>query len=345
MNDAPEMLRADRHRLLKEHLMSEIARQERAPRPRRKVVWLVAPPLAVAAVAAVTLVVPGRHTNRPVPAAPLPSVSAAPTRSAAPTPEPTDAAGLLSRAVSALRGRPAPQVTAGQFTYRWEIQEGANTSRHERKSWLSVNGRLSGLIVDPTMTGAGDPDGRNQWPPTLGAAQGAPTVASFDVPTYEFVAALPTDPQQLLHRLLYDDTHYAAPAMTDALRPQAAFSHVQMIFQNIMAPPPVAAALMEAAAQIPGTVVLADDVDAAGRHGVALAHDVGGGLRVSLVFDSRTGAFLGVHEMKLKDLPSPAPGGAAPAGGPQAGNGAGDEYSSAILQEGIADHVGDAPKG
>ncbi|WP_035800332.1 CU044_5270 family protein [Kitasatospora mediocidica] len=336
MNDASPMLTAERHRLLKDHLMSEIARQERAPRPRRRAGWLLAAPLAVAAVAAVTLVVPAPHASRPgtgtPPALPPPSASASvasplPT----PSPEPTDAAGLLGRAVDALRTRPAPQAAPGQFTYRREIQEGASETRHERTSWLSVDGRLEGLIVDPTMTGAGNPDGRNPWPPTLGAGQGAPTVASFDTPTYAFVAALPTDPQALEHRLLYDDTQYAVPAMTDALRPQAAFSHVQMIFQNIMAPPPVAAALMQAAARIPGTVLLADDVDADGRHGVALAHD-GGGLRVSLIFDPRSGAFLGVHEVLTKNLAA-------------GGNGAGDDYSSAILQEGIADHAGDQPRG
>ena len=107
-----------------------------------------------------------------------------------------------------------------------------------------------------------------------------------------------------------------------------------MIFQNISAPPPVAAALIEAAEQIPGTVLLADDVDAAGRHGVALAHDGGGGLRVSLVFDSQTGAFLGVHEMTATTLAS---------GGN--GDGAGDDYSSVVLQDGIVDHAGDEPKG
>ncbi|MFF3073462.1 CU044_5270 family protein [Kitasatospora sp. NPDC057904] len=338
-NNSPELLPADRQRFLKEHLMSEIAAETKAPKPRRRLVWLVASPLAVGALAAVTLAVPDRHHGDAAPAAPAPSASSAPSPSASPTatplPEPTDPAGLLARAAKAAASSPDPGAKGAQFVYRREIQDGARETKHERKSWMSVDGRSQGLILDPTMGG-----GRTDWPAMLSTASGAPRTAGFSAPTYEFVASLPTDPQQLLKQLLSADRSkmVAGMPMTPKLYNQFAFGDVQMIFQNIAAPPAVAAALMEAAAKIPGTAVVADEADAAGRHGVAVV-GTNGTMRVALVFDKTTGAFLGVHEVLLSDLPPAGPDGLPPAGTPSpgAGNGKGYDYASAILTTAIVD--------
>lgn len=346
MNDTPEMLTADRHRFLREHLMSEIAVETSAPRSRRRKVWWIAPPLAIAAVAAVTVVGPGRHDDGHGPAAPAASASAAPTVSATPVPEPTDAAGLLGRAAKAVASRPDPGAGNAQFTYQRQITDGARESKRERTTWMPVDGRSSGLIVDPTMFGA-DGNGRVTWPALLGTATGAPTKADLHRPTYEFVASLPTDPQQLLELLLAADRskEVVGVPVTKELRYQLAFGNVQMIFQNVSAPPAVAGALMEAAAKIPGTAVVADEVDAAGRHGVALV-GTNGTLRVSLVFDTGTGAFLGVRQVLLTDLPPGGPDGLPPVGSPPpgAGNGKGYDFATAVLQTGIVDRPGDEPK-
>ncbi|GAA1274486.1 hypothetical protein GCM10009665_72440 [Kitasatospora nipponensis] len=340
MNNPHETLPADRRRFLKEHLMSEITAQAKAPRPRRRPVWLVAP-LAVGALATVTLVVPSRHhdsgstpaSSASAPATPAPATSATP--SITPEPEPTDPAGLLARAAKAAASRPAPQARGNQFVYRREIHDGARESKREQKSWISVDGRSQGLILDPTMGG-----GRTPWPATLSDLPGAPRTAGFDALTYEFVSHLPTDPQQLLHQLLTVDRSktVAGVTMTPELRHQIAFGDVQMIFQNISAPPAVAAALMQAAAKIPGTSVVTDEVDAAGRHGVAVV-GTNGTLRVALIFDPTTGAFLGVREVLLSDLPPAGSDGLPPTGTPSpgAGNGKGYDYASALLATTIVD--------
>ncbi|MEE1783105.1 CU044_5270 family protein [Streptomyces sp. SP17BM10] len=337
MNNPPELLPADRQRFLKEHLMSEIAAETKAPKPRRRLVWLVASPLAVGALAAVTLAVPDRHHGDDAPAAPVPSASSAPSPTATPLPEPTDPAGLLARAAKAAAGSPDPGAKAAQFVYRREIQDGARETKHERKSWMSVDGRSQGLILDPTMGG-----GRTDWPATLSTASGAPRTAGFSAPTYEFVASLPTDPQQLLKQLLSVDrsTMVAGMPMTPKMYNQFAFGDVQMIFQNISAPPAVAAALMQAAAKIPGTAVVADETDAAGRHGVAVV-GTNGTMRVALIFDKTTGAFLGVREVLLADLPPAGPDGLPPAGTPSpgAGDGKGYDYASAVLASAIVDKL------
>ncbi|MFF9984615.1 CU044_5270 family protein [Streptomyces erythrochromogenes] len=349
MNDTPELLTADRHRLLREHLMSETAGQTtKVTGSRRKLVWWVAPPLAVVAVAAVTLVGPGRNDGSAAPAvAPAASTSAAPTGSATPVSEPTDAAGLLSRAAKAAASRPDPGAKNTQFTYQRMVQDGARESRHERTMWMAVDGRSKGLIADPSMSGPGDEKGRVTWPATLGAGRGAPTQAGFPALTYEFVAALPTDPDRLLQQLLAADRSKQVVGMpiTDERRHQFAFGDIQMIFMNVTAPPAVAGSLMETAARIPGTRVVADEVDAAGRHGVAVVGR-NGNLRVSLIFDRTTGVFLGVRQVLLAELPPIGADGLPPAGDPSpgAGNGKGYDFATAVLKAGIVDHAGDEPE-
>ncbi|MFF9646871.1 CU044_5270 family protein [Kitasatospora aureofaciens] len=347
MNNPPDMLPADRQRFLKEHLMSEIAAETNGARPRRRLVWLVASPLAVGALAAVTVVaVPDRDHGGAAPAAPAPSASSTPavptssvppTSSATPLPGPTDPAGMLARAAKAVASSPDPRARGNQFVYRREIQDGARQTKHERRSWFSVDGRSDSLILDPTME-----NGRSPWPAKLADSPGTPRAASFDNPTYEFVASLPTDPQQLLQRLLSFDRakRVSGMPMTPKLYNQFAFDDVQMIFQNIAAPPAVAGALMEAAAKIPGTTVVADETDAAGRHGVAVV-GTNGTMRVALIFDKTTGAFLGVREVLLSDLPPAGPDGLPPTGAPSpgAGDGKGYDYASAILTSTIVDKL------
>ncbi|MGV9267640.1 CU044_5270 family protein [Kitasatospora sp. NPDC003701] len=362
MNDTPEMLTADRHRLLREHLMSEIAAETKAPRSRRRHAWWIAPPLAIAAVAAVTVVGQGRHDDGRGPAAPGVSASAAPASSAtsAPTapatsaaeskspavPEPADAAALLSRAAKAVLSSPDPGAKNTQFVYQRQITDGARESKRERTTWMPVDGRSAGLIVDPTMYGA-DTEGRVAWPAPLGTAVGAPKKAGFDVPTYEFVASLPAERDRLLQQLLNADRSKAVAGqqMTKEMRYQIAFGDIQLIFQNVGAPPAVAGALMEAAATLAGTSVVADEVDALGRHGVAVV-GMNGTMRVSLVFDKQTGVFLGVRQVLLADLPPVGRDGRPPVGSPApgAGNGKGYDFATAVLQAGVVDRPGDQPR-
>ncbi len=59
-----------------------------------------------------------------------------------------------------------------------------------------------------------------------------------------------------------------------------AFTTIGDLLGESIAPPEVSAALYRAAALIPGVTVVPDAVDAAGRHGVAVAFD-GSGTRTS----------------------------------------------------------------
>ncbi|MFC8721517.1 CU044_5270 family protein [Kitasatospora sp. NPDC057198] len=358
MNDRPEMLAADRHRLLKEHLMNEIGRTEPTPRARgarRKLVWMVASPLAVTAVAAGALLLPGHTGARPAPAGPAastpPSPSAPSTATAAvpsvPGPEPTDAAGLLDRAAAAVAARPDPGARDGQFTYSREVHDGGQWPRRERKTWWSVDGKAEGGMIDPEMALPGrDPNAVQPDPGRLFAQDGVFPEPRFpDRITYRFLASLPTDPAALKRMLLEADRSLQVSppsAMTEVMRNQLAFGDIQMVFQNVSAPPAAAGALMRAAAMLPGTSVVTDQVDADGRGGVAVV-GMNGTQRVALIFDARTGAYLGLREVLLKYLPPVGPDGAPPVGEPTAEQIAADPsavFSTAVLEERIVDRVG-----
>ncbi|MES4904431.1 MULTISPECIES: CU044_5270 family protein [unclassified Streptomyces] len=75
-----------------------------------------------------------------------------------------------------------------------------------------------------------------------------------------------------------------------------------LIRESLM-PPKVSAAFYRAAAKIPGVVVVPDAVDAAGRHGVAVARADSGRstLREELIFDEKTGEYLGERSVALED--------------------------------------------
>ncbi|MEV7214628.1 CU044_5270 family protein [Kitasatospora cineracea] len=361
MNDKPEMLTADRHRLLKEHLMNEIGRTEPTPRARvargarRKLVWMVASPLAVTAVAAGALLLPGHAGGRPAPVGPgdvtgaVPSAAASPSLPVAlpPGPEPTDASGLLERAAAAAAARPDPGAQDGQFVYTREVQEGGRWARHERKSWWSVDGKAEGGMIDPEMVLPGrDPEKVQPVPERLFVENGVREEPAFpDRITYRFLASLPTDPAELKRLLLAADRSLQVSppsAMTDQLRAQLAFGDIQQVFQNVSAPPAVAAALMRTAALLPGTSVVTDQVDANGRKGVAVV-GMNGTQRVALIFDARTGAYLGIREVLLKYLPPVGPDGAPPIGEPTAEQVAADRgavFTTAALEERIVDQVG-----
>lgn len=314
--------------------MSEIARDTATTvvRPRRRLTWLVAPPLVVGLAAAAFLVGPGRSSH-PVPAGP----AAAPSASVSP-------AELLHRAAQAAAARPALAVKDNQFIFDRSVGSGGDSgSGAERRMWVAADGRSNGMIEDPAQFGTVDnPSGR------IGYSQGSPgpgepPAPSVLFPTYAYLATLPTDPQQLLQRLYQEGNgKQSAPGL-------AAFRDAERLFSDELLTPPVAGAMMEAIAQAPGVTVLADEVDAAGRHGVAL-RAVDGPNQISLIFDRNTGQFLGERWVLIQDLPPLMSNGkpvtTAPNGKPinPGSRKAGAVSGSAVLQVAVTDHAGDEPK-
>ncbi|MER5225879.1 CU044_5270 family protein [Streptomyces flaveus] len=109
---------------------------------------------------------------------------------------------------------------------------------------------------------------------------------------------------------------------------QEAFVTVGDLLRASVAPPDVSAALFRAAARIPGVIVVSDVVDAAGRHGVAVAreHD---GERFEWIFDMETKELLGERTVLVK--------------GNAWGKAGTPVTSTAVTRSGIVDKTGQTP--
>ncbi|MFI5998192.1 hypothetical protein ACIBAC_40875 [Streptomyces sp. NPDC051362] len=87
-------------------------------------------------------------------------------------------------------------------------------------------------------------------------------------------------------------------------------------------------AIWQAAARIPGVVLIRDSVYAAGRHGPAIAH-VSDGERTEYIFDKNTHLFVGEHSYLIKDTP--------------AGKAGMVTATSAALSRNVVNKIGDLP--
>ncbi|WP_371497330.1 CU044_5270 family protein [Kitasatospora sp. NBC_00374] len=286
MNDAPEMLAADRHRLLREHLMDEISRDQAAaaPRARRWPVWL-APPLVVAAAMAGVLATASHHDSAPPPPPPAATSSA-----------PATAAELLERAAREAAARPAVPATRSQFLYTRTVSSGAyHPEPYSRQMWKALDGRTQGLIIDPTFGTAKNPEGRAALVPNV---QGEP--ASIVFPDHDYLAALPTDPAQLLARVRAEGSGKSGQPDAEAFRAIGELIHGELLT------PGVRAAFYRAAALIPGVTLVPDVVDATGRPGIAVAlvspEGTGdGAARSEWIFDPTGRTYLGRREVQVTD--------------------------------------------
>lgn len=348
MTHEPEMLSADRHRLLKEHLMSEIARESVAKEPKpRRLGWLVVPPLVVGLAAAVAVVAPGSRPSVSVaPGAPSPVHSAVPTPTGAPTPVPTptghpahpspslppcatvaehlanpsgskvsgDPVQALAAAAEVAASKPAPVVKDSQFIYTESLQLSDTGEPCVRQEWIAADGKSEGLIIDPHS-------GEIGFTPNAG---GLPT--SLAVPNYRYLASLPTDPQKLLQKI------YAEGNLKGNEPNGAAFRTIENLLMYQLVPPAVGGAFCQAAAAVPGATVQPDAVDTAGRHGIGVTKSDGTS-QMELIFDPNTCALLGHRDVTLVDNSA------------HGGSPAGAVYSSAILRQGVTDQVREQPNG
>ncbi|WP_098010269.1 CU044_5270 family protein [Streptomyces sp. sk226] len=269
-------------------------------RPRRRLVLgasLAAG--AMAAVIAVTAV--GSHAPTTVPqaaSAPGGSVSERGPGGASP-----QAVQLLTRIAAVAAGTSAPQVRDDQYIYiasqvygaskkigadgdgaKAQYNDDGTGATQPRQAWFSVNGSRDGLLNPGLGSGEGDVNlGKNTEP-------------SLQLPTYTYLASLPTDPDALLTAVYAQNTGVDKNLNPD----QEAFQTIGDALRESLMPPQIGAALYKAAAKIPGVNVVDDAVDASGRHGVAVSQDHGN-QRTEWIFDKDKLTYLGERTVLIND--------------------------------------------
>ncbi|GAA3392312.1 CU044_5270 family protein [Streptomyces roseoviridis] len=307
---APERFEARRR-----HLLSEVDLQTRArsshpaPRRRRRIVLVLGTAVTAGAIAAVLGL--GSGTTGAPPG--LPPASAASVQ-------------LLERAALAAGTAAPSKVRTGQYTY-------VKTVGHTSVLSENKDGRTELLRQNEGMEQWTSVDGSER---TLQRKNGKDTLlphtpggGNLNAPTYDFLAALPTDPEALLKQIRDDaEKNHGAGSDSTTGPDHEAFVTIGDLLRNGVTPPATAAALYRAAALIPGVDVAPDAVDAAGRHGVAVArvHD---GERTEWIFDKSTARLLGERTVLLED---------------NAWGKAGTTVTSvAVINRGIVDKAGQIP--
>ncbi|WP_327383328.1 MULTISPECIES: CU044_5270 family protein [unclassified Streptomyces] len=216
------------------------------------------------------------------------------------TADPKGAPQLLDRISLASASVSGPAVRADQFVYigskaaNTYVKTVGNKSTlvslplHVRHQWNSPDG-TKGWLIEPGNTG---PEGV-----TLAGLdeKGNTPTPYLNAPTYDYLAALPTDPDVLLRRI-YEETKGMGNGPD-----QEAFTTIGDLLRSSYPPAELTTALYKAAAKIPGVVTVDEAVDAAGRSGVAVARlDEHSGQRVEWIFDRQTLTFLGERSVQVQ---------------------------------------------
>ncbi|MEU6340081.1 CU044_5270 family protein [Streptomyces sp. NPDC046977] len=262
-----------RERVLKEHLLREIARDAKpAPRPLRSRIrhrLLTTGVPAALALAVLAGVEAGGILDDG------PAVSAAQRHRAE---------VLLARIALAADSRPAAAVRDDQYVYT-EVRGAkryfadflpAGDTLAQREDWHAVDGRRKGLA-------------RIRAIPADGGATGHIDMSLDADPngtTYRELTALPTDPAALL-RALYARTTGQGPTHEEAV-----FESIGAMLPDSLLVPSLNSALYRAASLLPGMVVVNHTADGAGRRGVGLTF-FGSRRDTTWVFDPSSLAFLG----------------------------------------------------
>ncbi|GLZ00478.1 CU044_5270 family protein [Actinoplanes sp. NBRC 103695] len=309
-------LSADRHRDLKDAFMQTITEVPQAqPRPARRRWAMIAAPAAAFAVAAVaiTAVTVSRQSSGPEgSAAPIIAVDPGSASGVAP---------LIDRLALAAGGSPSTPVGSGQFVYI-----------RSKVAWLVF---AEPMPEDGSQSMGEDPmildkvHSREIWIPATAGSTGkirehGDLFGLEGTRTNSFYAGWPTDPDALL-RKVYTDTKGQGQNSDDQ-----AFDEIGEALRESILPPEVAAALYRAAAKIPGVVLVKDSVDAAGRHGVAVAHTDIQGERREWIFDPDTFTYLGERSYLVRDT--------------NVGKKGMLTGTTAVLERAVVDKAGKAPR-
>ncbi|MGW3423572.1 CU044_5270 family protein [Streptomyces phaeochromogenes] len=167
----------------------------------------------------------------------------------------------------------------------------ASHELHRRQMWESPDG-VKGWLIDPAVNDS--PEGETL---SLPDEQGNTPKAHLGSPSYDYLVKLTKDPDELLAKI-YKETKGQGNTPD-----QQAFATIGDLLAESYPPAELYPALFEAAAKIPGVVVVDDAVDATGRHGVAVARlDDTSGAREEWIFDKKTHVYLGTRTVQVKQL-------------------------------------------
>jgi len=225
------------------------------------------------------------------------------------TPPASAAARVLQRAAAAELTQPAPR--GSQFIYTktaFVLQVATGSSRTAprwetgtalQRMWQSVSGSRPGAFSIPHCR----VDGRRRSPCQpliqIPAHAGQPGVSS-----YAELQTLPTSPRALLSYLGKPGRCPPASIAGRTVRfsrADRAWNQIGTILgNNMVVPPRLGQALLRAAAQIPGVILLHNVADAAGRRGIAVARTASGVLRTEMIFAPGSYRFIGVQDVLLK---------------------------------------------
>jgi hypothetical protein len=282
-----------------------------ASRPRRRRLALAAAGLAVVMLAAGAAVAMGRSAPHPRPGT---IAGTLPGGIAGTRPPRTPAARLLDKIAYAAARQPAPTVRDNQYQYVKSVehydtqvtQNGKTTTYMPppdiRQWWQPVSD-----LCRPSLILEG---GSYQWLTDSYRGQKCPDKGSLadGDPTYRFLQSLPTDPHTLLQRIYAADQDlknevklppgqsYYAPGQSAY---SYAFDDIGSLVNDSIVPPQLSAALYRAAALIPGVTLVADAVNAAGQHGVAVAFAYSG-QREEWIFSNATLQYIGQLDVDTK---------------------------------------------
>jgi hypothetical protein len=233
---------------------------------------------------------------------------------------------LLERAALTAATTPQTKVRDGQYSY-------VKTVGHTSVLSETKAGKMELLRENEAMEQWTSVDGsertRQRKDGNDNLLPGTPGRGNLNSPTYNFLAALPTDPDALLKRIRDDaEKNHGAGSDSTTGPDQEAFITIGDLLRNGVTPPGTTAALYRAAALIPGVDVVPDAVDAAGRNGVAVArtHD---GERTEWILDKSTARLLGERTVLVEN---------------NAWGTAGTVVTSvAVIKYGIVDEAGQTP--
>ncbi|MER6953075.1 CU044_5270 family protein [Streptomyces sp. NPDC000618] len=276
MNQVPEPSERDlppgRHRLLKEHLMTEIRHTDEAvAKPRKR--WM-GPALAAAAVATVASV-----TFTVLPS--FGGADAGPRNT--PAAERQDGDGRI-------RNDQFVYVESEQSFYETGLDKKLVRVRlHRTEVWVSVDGTRKTMVRD-------DRDGSE-----LLRSAGEPGQEIYgDSFSYNFLKSLPTDPDAMYDYLVESSVRiynaaWVGPTLYGTYdEHQAVLQLAGKLLSGSIVPSAQRAALYQAVTRTPGVRVDEDSVDARGRHGVGIMRtDTKLPIRFVWTFDKKTHELLG----------------------------------------------------